>query len=95
MRFDPDNPDPDIPELETFDMIQKVSGMLPNEWKEWPPVMREALLKSVDELNGRRLLDGKSRLAIASSHCARDEEGWYVHVILQPAWFLEPAESRA
>lgn len=87
----------DLPEIETFDCIVKVDGMLPNEFALWPPRLQDQVMAQVDGMNDERRAAGKSRLMVARVNCSRDHDqgGWYAHIILQPARFVEKWEGPA
>lgn len=89
MRLDPDDPEvgKKLPELETFDAVVPISGMLPNDVKDWPPHMQDELAIKIEEINrGRSPL---TRLALAAVDVRKDEEGWYAKLTLQTAVYVE------
>lgn len=65
--------------VRTWDLVVKVDGFLDGGLVDWPANIAEQIIAGIEVLQKQKGL----KLEVVESYCNMDEDGFYLHVIVQ------------
>ena len=65
--------------VRTWDLVVKVNGYLEGSLVDWPANIAEQIIEGIEVLQKKQGL----KLEVVESYCNFDEDGFYLHVIVQ------------